>query len=92
MIKINKNQAQEIINLYVNGECTKSLSIKFNISKSSILNVINGISFKDCIRPKIEIIQGKLNKQQVENIINSFLNGEKITKIAKKYQVTNATI
>ena len=52
MIKINKNQAQEIINLYVNGECTKSLSIKFNISKSSILNVINGISFKDIFNPQ----------------------------------------
>lgn len=53
MRKLNIEKAQEIIDIYVSNNVTTSeLANKFNISQSTIGEIINGYIYSSCIRPE----------------------------------------
>lgn len=51
MSKLNQIIAQRIIDNYVLGESSKSISNKFNVHVSAVNDIVRGRSYKDCKRP-----------------------------------------
>ncbi len=51
MAKINQETAQQIIDLYVDGETYHSLAKQFGLYYTAIAKIVNGVNWKNCIRP-----------------------------------------
>lgn len=64
--KLNQNQAQEIINRYVEGEQSKDLAKIYNMSKRAICRILSGEAWKQCVLPNNmkEIIKSNHYKPQ----------------------------
>lgn len=75
--KLTQEDAQNIINLYVNGESSKNLSIKYKIRKSSICKIIQGYSWKNCKRPD-DIKDVAKQKFVISQFKNGFKNKFKL--------------
>ena len=78
-LNINEDQAQCIIDQYLQGSNYKTLSQEFGVSKETIRKTIVGLLFPDCDRPN------NLNEIMKERFISSRVGGRRIDQeIAQK--------
>jgi hypothetical protein len=59
MIKIGRNEAKKLIYDYLNGYSQVELSVKYSISAATVSRILNGVFYKDIVRP--EELYKKLN-------------------------------
>lgn len=87
--KINSKIAVAIYQEYLNGESVKTLKTKYNLGKTTILNILNKKSWKEASKdlPTVDL---KIN-QCGENYINSKLTEEEVVEIYNKYKTKNHT-
>ncbi|RDJ35658.1 MAG: hypothetical protein DWQ19_12635 [Crenarchaeota archaeon] len=94
-MKLNINQAQEIINKYLEGNSSNDLASEYNVSQSTIIQLIKGKTWKQCNRPKnikSKMSGSKINQQQAQEIIDQYIGGKSSYELAEQYDIWQTTI
>jgi len=99
-MKICKNDALKVMDLYSKGESAKNISKIFNVNKSTILRIlkserkVDGDSNNLIAKKRIDFYHPnqKLSKAQIEEVKEMRKNGFKVREILKYYNCSKSTI
>lgn len=96
---INSAMAQEIIDKYIAGESSVNLADNYGVVCATIINIVTGKVFKDCVRPNNikEITKSRrqhssIDEDIAQQIINEYVKGEKSANLANKYNITSSNV
>lgn len=92
--KLDALTAQVILNRIVAGERQKDLADEYQVSPSTISNLVSGKSWPQLERPKNRTPRhgSKLGAQDITQILGRLAAGETPASIAKDFEVTRQAI
>lgn len=80
------NKYEEIKDLYLSGFSSNWIAEKFEVDKTTIIKILKGL----CV--KIRNNQFKINRYELDRMIDDYNNGCSLKELAKRYDVCSHTI
>lgn len=77
------NKYEEIKDLYLSGFSSNWIAEKFNVDKTTIVKILKGLGIK--LRDR----SFKLNRYELNSLIDDYLQGSSLKSIAKRYGVSS---
>ena len=94
--KIDKQQAQKIIDLFIAGRSEQDLAEQFNVGYSNVRLILRGDTWKGCVRPdnmtKLISKNSPINQETAQQIIDEYCLGVSTYDLADKYNLWQTSI
>lgn len=93
--RLNRDQAQGIIDRVAAGESQKKLAAEMGVTPSTVSSIVNGRTWPSLARPErsLVVLRGAtLTEVQVREVLVRLSQGEKDGSVAVDYGVTRVTI